>query len=324
MTKKNMIQALNQTLHQMMESDQSVIVFGEDSGYFGGVFRVTAGLQEKFGEDRCFDTPLCEQGIVGFAIGAAQKGLKPVCEIQFADYIFPAFDQIVNELAKMRYRTGGEYSCPMVIRTPCGGGIFGGHYHSQSPEAQFLHTPGLHVVAPSTPYEAKGLLTAAIRGNDPVLFLEPKRVYRAIKEEVPDKEYEIPIGVAHVEKPGEHVTLIGWSAQHHQNLQAADELLQEGISVEVINLRSLCPLDIQTISQSVQKTGRCVIAHEAPKTQGFGAELSAQIMERCFLHLQAPIKRCCGLDTPFPHTLEKLYLPEAHKIKVAIKEAVNF
>ena len=324
MAEKNMIQALNQTLHQVMEADKTIIVFGEDSGYFGGVFRVTAGLQEKFGESRCFDTPLCEQGIVGFAIGAAQKGLKPICEIQFADYIFPAFDQIVNELAKMRYRTGGEYSCPMIIRTPCGGGIFGGHYHSQSPEAQFLHTPGLHVVAPSTPYEAKGLLTAAVRGNDPVLFLEPKRVYRAIKEEVPDEEYEIPIGVAHVEKLGEHVTLIGWSAQHHQNLKAAEELLQEGVSVEVINLRSLCPLDIQTITQSVQKTGRCVIAHEAPKTQGFGAELATQIMERCFLHLQAPVQRCCGLDTPFPHTLEKLYLPEAERVKAAVKKTVDY
>lgn len=315
MPSMNMIQALNLTLHQEFARDHRLLTFGEDVGAFGGVFRVTSGLQEKFGEERCFDTPLCEQGIIGFGIGVAQKGLKPICEIQFADYIFPAYDQIVNELAKMRYRTGGQYSAPLVIRTPYGGGIHGGHYHSQSPEAQFLHTPGLKVVVASGPYDAKGLLTAAIRSNDPILFLEPKRIYRSLKEEVPMEEYEIPLGVATVDSYGIDATLIGWGAQHHQNMEAAKQLKENhGIGVEVINLRTLNPLDINAITASVQKTGRCLISHEAPKTGGFGAEIAAQIMERCFLHLEAPVARCCGLDTPFPNTLENEYLPDAYKV----------
>src|SRR3984957_751983 len=251
----NIIQALNQTLHLEFARDPKLVVFGEDAGAFGGVFRVTTGLQEKFGELRCFDTPLSEQGIIGFGIGMAQKGLKPICEIQFVDYIFPAYDQIVNELAKMRYRTGNQYSASMVIRTPYGGGIHGGHYHSQSPEALFLHIPGLFVVVPSGPYDAKGLLTSAIRANDPVLFMEPKRIYRAIKEEVPEEEYAIPFGKADVAKVGTDLTLIGWGAQHHQNMQAAKELEKEGVEVEVLDLRSLNPLDISTIAISVQKTG---------------------------------------------------------------------
>lgn len=319
----NIIQALNQALMQAFEKDPSLVCFGEDVGYFGGVFRVTQGLQEKFGEERVFDTPLCEQGIIGFGVGVAQNGLRPICEIQFADYIFPAYDQIVNEVAKMRYRTGNQYSCPMVIRTPCGGGIKGGHYHSQSPEAQFLHTPGLIVVAVSGPYDAKGLLLTALKSNDPVLFLEPKRIYRAVKEEVPEEMYEIPFGKAHITKVGSQLTLIGYGAQHHQNMEAAIALQNE-VDVEVINLRSLNPLDIDTIVQSVQKTGRCVIAHEAPKTQGFGAELASQIMEKCFLYLEAPIKRCCGLDTPFPHTLEREYIPDAFKVKQAILETARY
>ncbi|MCE5317669.1 MAG: alpha-ketoacid dehydrogenase subunit beta [Parachlamydia sp.] len=324
MPQMTLIQALNQTLHQQFARDERLVSFGEDAGFFGGVFRVTQGLQEKFGEARSFDTPLCEQGIVGFAVGMAQKGLKPICEIQFADYIFPAYDQILNEVAKMRYRTGNQFSAAMVIRTPYGGGIRGGHYHSQSPEALFLHIPGLLVVVPSGPYNAKGLLTAAIRSNDPVLFLEPKRIYRAVKEDVPEEEYEIPLGKAQVARLGKDVTLIGWGAQHHQNMEAAQELAKELIEVEVLDLLSLNPLDIDAIAASVQKTGRCVIAHEAPKTQGFGAELSALIMERCFLHLQAPIRRCCGLDTPFPHTLEKEYLPDAPKVVQAVRETVSF
>lgn len=321
----NIIQAINQTLHQEFARDSRLVTFGEDVGAFGGVFRVTSGLQEKFGEERCFDSPLCEQGIIGFGIGMAQKGLKPICEIQFADYIFPAFDQIVNELAKMRYRTGNQYPAPMVIRTPYGGGIHGGHYHSQSPEAQFLHTPGLKVVVASGPYDAKGLLTTAIRCNDPVLFLEPKRLYRALKEDVPLEEYEIPFGVATVESFGEDVTLIGWGAQHHQNMEAAKELKEKHhVGVEVINLRTLNPLDINAIAVSVQKTGRCIIAHEAPKTQGFGAEIATQIMERCFLSLQAPVKRCCGLDTPFPNALENEYLPEAKRVVHAVLEVIQY
>lgn len=320
----NIIQALNQALHQQFAKDERLVTFGEDVGAFGGVFRVTSGLQEKFGEARCFDTPLSEAGIVGFGIGMAQKGMKPICEIQFADYIFPAYDQIVNELAKMRYRTGNQYAAPLVIRAPYGGGIHGGHYHSQSPEAQFLHTPGIHVVVISSPYDAKGLLTSAIRSNDPVLIFEPKRLYRSLKEFVPEEEYEIPFGQAEVALSGKDITLIGWGAQHQENMKAARELFQsEGIEVEVINLRSLHPLDINTLTASIEKTGRAVIAHEAPKTQGFGAELVALLQEHCFYHLEAPIRRCCGLDTPFPHTLEKEYLPDAPRVKRALLEALR-
>lgn len=315
----NMIQALNQALHSALKKNPNLVILGEDIGAFGGVFRVTSGLQKAFGEERCFDTPLSEQGIVGFGIGMAQKGLKPICEIQFADYIFPAYDQIVNEAAKMRYRTGNQYSAPILIRAPYGGGIHGGHYHSQSPEAQFLHTPGLVVIVASTPYDAKGLLLSAIQLNDPVLFLEPKRIYRSIKQEVPEEDYYIPIGKANVEQFGNDLTLVGWGAQHHQNMEAALELKEkENINVEVINLRTLNPLDTETLFLSVQKTGRCVIAHEAPKTQGFGAEIAAEIMENCFFYLKAPVHRCCGLDTPFPNAWEKEYLPDAYKVKNAI------
>ncbi len=321
MAEMNFIQALNQTLHQQFEKHPKLLTFGEDAGAFGGVFRVTKGLQEAFGEARCFDTPLSEQGILGFAIGLAQKGFKPIAEIQFADYIFPAYDQIVNELAKMRYRTGGEYTAPVVIRTPYGGGIHGGLYHSQSPEAQFLHTPGIHVVVPATPSEAKGLLTTAIESDDPVLFLEPKRIYRSMKEEVSEKEFSIPFGQAEVAIEGRDVTLIGWGAQHHQNLLAAKEV---DFSVEVLNLRTLSPLDLETIVRSVKKTGRAVIAHEAPLTAGFGAELAALIQKEAFLSLEAPVERVTGLDTPFPHTLEKLYLPDAPQVVKGLRKVKEF
>lgn len=321
----NIIQALNNALHMEFARDPKLLTFGEDAGAFGGVFRVTSGLQEKFGEERCFDTPLAEGGIIGFGIGVAQKGLKPICEIQFADYIFPAYDQIVNEVAKMRYRTGNQYACPMVIRTPYGGGIHGGHYHSQSPEAQFLHTPGLFVVVPSSPYDAKGLLISAMRANDPVIFLEPKRIYRSIKEEVPVEDYSIPLGQADVARIGTDITLIGWGAQHHQNMDAAEVLgAKEDVSVEVINLRTLNPLDMATIIASVEKTGRCVVAHEAPKTQGFGAELAALIMEKCFLHLKAPVNRCAGWDTPFPNTLEHYYLPDSARVQKALLDTLHY
>lgn len=323
MPEMNMIQALNHTLHKAFERDPKLITFGEDVGAFGGVFRVTEGLQKQFGEERCFDTPLCEQGIIGFGIGVAQKGLRPICEIQFADYIFPAYDQIVNELAKVRYRSGGEYTAPMVIRTPYGGGIRGGLYHSQSPESQFTHTPGLNVVFASSPYDAKGLLNTALKSDDPVLFFEPKRIYRALKEEVPDTYYELPFGEAHVAKEGSDVTLIGWGAQHHQNMQAAFMLADEGVDVEVINLRTLAPLDMDTVAKSVRKTGRCVIAHEAPVTSGFGAELLARIVETCFWTLEAPIRRCCGLDTPFPNSWEEEYLPDAPRVREAILETLR-
>jgi 2-oxoisovalerate dehydrogenase E1 component beta subunit len=325
MSSMNIIQALNAALHQEFARDPRLVTFGEDAGAFGGVFRVTSGLQEKFGEERCFDTPLSEQGIIGFGIGVAQKGLKPICEIQFADYIFPAYDQIVNELAKMRYRTGNQYSAPMVIRAPYGGGIHGGHYHSQSPEAQFLHTPGLQVVFVSSPYDAKGLLATAVRSNDPVLFFEPKRIYRSLKEEVPPEEYAIPFGIADVSRAGSDLTLIGWGAQHHQNMEAAKVLEEKhGISVEVLNMRTLNPLDIDAIIASVQKTHRCVVAHEAPRTMGFGAEIAAQVSDKCFLYLDAPVGRCCGLDTPFPNTLERVYLPDADKVVRSVLAVMEY
>lgn len=325
MAEMNMIQALNQAFHQEFEKNDRLLLFGEDVARFGGVFRVTTGLQEKFGEERVFDAPLVEQGIVGFGIGLAQKGFFPICEIQFADYIYPAFDQMVNEMAKMRHRTGNQYSCPMLVRTPYGGGIHGGHYHSQSPEAFFTHIPGLVVAVPATPYEAKGMVTAALRSSDPVLFLEPKRIYRAVKGEVPEEPYVLPLGEASVERVGHDCTLIGWGAQHHQNLQAAEELSQDyGLEVEVINLRTLLPIDRETVITSVEKTGRCVVAHEAPKSSGLGAEIVAQIMEHAFLSLEAPIGRCCGLDTPFPHTLEKAYLPDSPRVKRAILETLDY
>lgn len=321
----NMIQALNQTLHQQFAKDSRLLTFGEDAGAFGGVFRVTSGLQEQFGEERCFNTPLTENGIIGFGIGVAQKGLFPICEIQFADYIFPAYDQIVNELAKMRYRTGNQYSAPMVIRTPYGGGIHGGHYHSQSPEAQFLHTSGLQIVFASGPYDAKGLLTSAIRSNDPVIFFEPKRLYRSLKEEVPEEEYAIAFGKAELAKIGTDLTLIGWGAQHHQNMEAARQVAEtHGISVEVLNLRTLNPLDIDAITASICKTGRCLIVHEAPRTMGFGGEIAALASESCFLHLDAPIMRLCGLDTPFPNALEHEYLPDAYKVTRAIMDLLEY
>ena len=320
----NIIQSLNHTLMEEFARNDKLCLFGEDVGYFGGVFRVTDGLQKKFGSERVFDTPLSEQGIVGFAIGLAQIGLKPIAEIQFADYIFPAYDQIVNEMAKMRYRTANQYTAPVVVRTPYGGGIHGGHYHSQSPEAQFLHTPGLVVVFVSGPYDAKGLLISAIESPDPVIFFEPKRIYRAIKEEVPPERYSIPFGKADIAKSGKDITLIGWGAQHHQNMKAALELEKEGVDVEVINLRTLMPLDIDAIIESVKKTARLVIAHEAPKTCGFGAEIAALVQERCLLNLEAPIKRVCGLDTPFPHTLEHAYLPDAFRVKKVMQETMEF
>jgi pyruvate dehydrogenase E1 component beta subunit len=320
----NIIQAVNEALRLELRRDPSVVVLGEDVGAFGGVFRATAGLQAEFGADRVIDTPLAEGGIIGAAVGMALYGMKPVPEIQFADFIFPAFDQIVNEVAKYRYRSGGQYPCPMTIRTPYGGGIKGGHYHSQSPEAFFIHTPGLKVVVPATPYDAKGLLLSAIRDPDPVLFFEPKRVYRAAKGEVPEGEYLVPIGKAAVTRPGSQLTLIAWGAMWHEADQAAREAAAEGIDVEVLDLRSLQPLDIDAITGSVRKTGRAVVVHEAPRTCGFGAELSALIQERCFLSLEAPVARVTGFDTPFPYTLEAEYLPRAPRILQAIRATLTY
>jgi pyruvate dehydrogenase E1 component beta subunit len=318
----NIIQAVNDALRVEMRRDANVVVLGEDVGRFGGVFRATQGLEQEFGTARVVDTPLAESGIIGCAVGMALYGLRPVPEIQFADFIFPAMDQIVSEVAKYRYRSGGQYACPMVIRSPYGGGIRGGHYHSQSPEAHFIHTAGLKVVVPSNPYDAKGLLISAIRDEDPVLFLEPKRVYRAAKGEVPEGEYAVPLGKARVTREGSQVTVLAWGAMWHEADQAAREAAEDGIDAEVLDLRSLQPLDIDAVTKSVWKTGRAIIVHEAPRTCGFGAELSALIQERCFVHLEAPITRVTGFDTPFPYTLESEYLPRAPRILKAIRDVV--
>jgi pyruvate dehydrogenase E1 component beta subunit len=325
----NIIQAVNDCLRLEMRRDNRVVVLGEDVGRFGGVFRATAGLYEEFGPDRCMDTPLAEAGIVGSAIGMALYGLKPVAEIQFADFIYPAFDQIVNELAKLRYRSGGEYPAPVVIRTPVGGGIKGGHYHSQSPEALFIHTPGLKVVCPSNPVDAKGLLASSIRGEDPVIFMEPKRVYRASRGDVPTGEYTIALGEAKVlrqaaGRSARSITLLAWSAMVHTALEAVEQATAAGYDIELVDLRTLMPFDVETILESVKKTGRAVIVHEAPRTCGFGAELAATIQEKVMLWLEAPILRVTGFDTPFPYTLEQEYLPDAARILDACERVVNF
>jgi 2-oxoisovalerate dehydrogenase E1 component beta subunit len=324
MPEMNIIQAVNDALRLEMRRDPRVVVLGEDVGRFGGVFRATSGLQEEFGPERCVDTPLAESGIVGTAIGMALYGLRPVPEIQFADFIYPAYDQIVSELAKLRYRSGGEYPAPVVIRTPVGGGIRGGHYHSQSPEALFIHVPGLKVVCPSNPIDAKGLLATCIRGEDPVIFMEPKRVYRAARDNVPAGEYTIPLGEAKIVREGGQVTLLCWSAMVHTALDAARQGEARGYDIEVIDLRTLLPFDIEAILRSVKKTGRVVIAHEAPRTCGFGAELCASIQEKAILHLEAPILRVTGFDTPFPYTLEHEYLPDANRILDAVERVVTF
>jgi 2-oxoisovalerate dehydrogenase E1 component beta subunit len=320
----NIIQAVNDGLRLEMRRDSRVVILGEDVGKFGGVFRATSGLFDEFGPDRVFDTPLAEAGIIGSAVGMALYGLRPVPEIQFADFIYPAYDQIVNELAKFRYRSGGQYPCPVVIRTPYGGGIRGGHYHSQSPEAYFVHTPGLKVVIPSNPYDAKGLLISAIRGDDPVIFMEPKRVYRAAKGDVPDGDYSVAIGKAKVVRAGGQVTLLCYGAMVHTCLEAAQLAEKDGFDPEIIDLRTLLPLDTETVLASVRKTGRVVIAHEAPKTCGYGAELAALIAEKALLSLEAPILRVAGFDTPFPYTLENEYLPSPDRVALAIKQTAQF
>lgn len=321
----NLLQAVNSALDIAMASNPRVLCFGEDVGHFGGVFRATSGLKEKYGHRRCFNTPLAEQGIIGFANGLAAQGGVPVAEIQFGDYIFPAFDQIVNESAKFRYRSGNEFDVAgLTIRTPYGGGIAGGLYHSQSPEAYFTHTPGLKVVVPRNPYQAKGLLLSAIRDPNPVLFLEPKRIYRASVGEVPEGDYELPLEKAEVVQEGEDVTVLAWGAQMEQVLKAVELAAAEGIRCEVIDLRSLLPWDEETVTQSVLKTGRLVINHEAPKTSGFGSEIAATIQHNCFLHLESPILRVTGLDTPFPLVHEAEYLPDHLKTFEAIKHSVHF
>lgn len=325
MAKMNMLQAVNSALISAMTQNEKVMVFGEDVGHFGGVFRATSNLQEKFGKNRCFNTPLTEQGIIGFANGLAAQGSVPVAEIQFADYIFPAFDQIVNETAKWRYRSGGQFSCgSLTIRTPYGGGIAGGLYHSQSPEAFFAHIPGMKVVIPRNPYQAKGLLLSAIQDDNPVLFMEPKRLYRASVGEVPEQDYTIPLGKAEVVKQGSDISLLAWGAQMEVIEKAAQMAEEQGISCEIIDLRSILPWDRDTVATSVQKTGRLLISHEAPLTGGFASEIAASIQEKCFLHLESPITRVCGLDTPYPLAHEKEYMPDHLKIFEAIKRCVHF
>jgi 2-oxoisovalerate dehydrogenase E1 component beta subunit len=331
-----MIEAVRSAMDVSMALDENVVVFGEDVGYFGGVFRCTQGLQAKYGRTRCFDTPISESGIVGTAIGMAAYGLKPCVEIQFADYMYPAYDQITQEAARIRYRSHGDFTCPIVLRMPTGGGIFGGQTHSQSPEALFTHVCGLKVIVPSNPYDAKGLLISAIEDPDPVMFLEPKRLYNGPFDghherpvipwskhelgEVPEGHYVIPIGQAEVRRPGASVSVIAYGTMVHVALAAAEET---GIDAEVIDLRSLLPLDLETIVQSVKKTGRCVIVHEATLTSGFGAELAALVQEHCFYHLEAPITRVTGWDTPYPHAQEWDYFPGPGRVGRAFIEVME-
>ena len=332
----NMIQAINSAMDVMMARDPDVVVMGEDVGYFGGVFRATAGLQAKYGKTRAFDTPITEIGIIGVAIGMGAYGLRPVPEIQFADYIYPALDQLVSEAARLRYRSAADFTAPITVRSPYGGGIFGGQTHSQSPEGIFTHVSGIKTVIPSTPYDAKGLLIAAIEDNDPVLFLEPKRIYNGpfdghydrpsknwsahLAGEVPEGHYRVELGKAATVRAGEAVTILCYGTMVHVVANTIEEM---GVDAEIIDLRTLVPLDIEAIEQSVKKTGRCLIVHEATRTGGFGAELSALVQERCFYHLEAPIERVTGFDTPYPHSLEWAYFPGPVRIGEALKKLLK-
>ena len=323
MTEMNIVQSINRTLGDAMRRDPNVLLIGEDIGVNGGVFRATDGLYKEFGADRVIDTPLSETGIIGAAIGMALYGLKPVAEIQFLDFIYPAFDQIVSELAKFRYRSGGQYPAHVVIRSPYGGGIKGGLYHSQSTEAFFCHTAGIKVVVPSNPADARGLLLSAIDDEDPVLFLEPKRIYRSMTGEVPDGEVRVPFGEARVVREGGDVSLFAYGSMMPPALEAAETLGQEGVSAEVVDLRSLVPLDEAAVIRSVEKTGRAVIVHEAARFCGFGAELAALLAEKALYSLKAPVVRVTGFDTPFPYALENVYLPNAGRVVHAARNAVR-
>jgi len=336
MAHMTMIEAIRDAMDVKMEMDPRVVVFGEDVGYFGGVFRCTQGLQEKYGSSRCFDTPISESGIVGAGIGMASYGLRPCVEVQFSDYMYPAFDQITQEAARLRYRSNGEFTCPIVIRMPTGGGIFGGQTHSQSTEALFTHVAGLKTIQPSNPIDAKGMLIAALEDEDPVIFLEPKRLYNGPFDghherqvtpwskhqlgDVPEGHYTVPIGKAAVRRHGADVTILAYGTMVHVALTAVEE---SGIDGEVIDLRSLVPLDLDTITGSVDKTGRCVIVHEATLTSGFGAELSALVQEHCFYHLEAPIRRVTGWDTPYPHAQEWAYFPGPERLGRALLETME-
>lgn len=316
--------AIRDALLREMERDERILIFGEDVGKKGGVFTITEGLQEKFGEDRVFDTPLDEDGILGMAVGLALYGLRPVAEIQFVDFIWPGFDVIISDMAKERFRSGNQFSVPLVVRSPYGGGVKGGLYHSQSPEAIFSHIPGLKVVIPSGPYDAKGLLISSIRDEDPVIFLEPKKIYFSVKEEVPEESYEVEIGKGKIVKEGRDLTLISYGYMLHQTLKAAEELEKENISAEVIDLRTIIPFDRDIILNSVSKTGRVCIVNEAPRISSFASELSAFIAENAIEYLDAPIIRVTGFDTPFPYALENYYIPDVKRIKKACYKILNF
>jgi 2-oxoisovalerate dehydrogenase E1 component beta subunit len=319
------IQAITRALDEELGRDERVVVFGEDVGARGGVFLATEGLQAKYGRRRVMDTPLSEAGIVGMAVGMALHGLRPVAEIQFSDYIFPGFDQIVSQAAKVRYRSGGQFSAPLVIRTPSGGGVRGGHHHSQSPEALFTHTPGLKVVMPSTPADAHGLLKAAIREDDPVLYFEPKRIYRAVKGEVPDDpEALVPLGRAAVRREGSDLTIVTYGGTTVDALRAADALAAEGVSAEVLDLRSLVPWDVDAVLASVARTGRVVVVNEAPLTTGFASEIAATVAEELLDQLEAPPARVTGFDTPYPYALDKTYLPGANRILRAAARVLEY
>ncbi|NOT42348.1 MAG: alpha-ketoacid dehydrogenase subunit beta [Alphaproteobacteria bacterium] len=336
MATMNMIQALNSAMDVMLTKNPDVLIFGEDVGYFGGVFRATDGLQKKHGVQRCFDSPIGESGIVATAIGMAAYGLKPVIEIQFADYIYPAYDQIVSAAARLRYRSAGDFTAPITLRSPYGGGIFGGQTHSQSPEALFTHVCGIKTVIPSNPYDAKGLLISAIEDEDPVMFFEPKRIYngpfdghhdrpvqpwsKTKASDVPDGYYTVPLGKAAIAREGNDITVIAYGTMVHVALAAAADT---GIDAEVLDLRTLIPVDIESIKASVEKTGRCVIVHEATRTSGYGAELTALVQEHCFYHLEAPIERVAGWDTPYPHAFEWQYFPGPSRVSAAMRRAME-
>lgn len=336
MARMNMIQAINSAMDVMLARDDDIVIFGQDVGYFGGVFHATEGLQKKYGVARTFDTPIAEAGILGVAVGMGAYGLRPIVEIQFADYIYPALDQLVSEAARLRYRSAGDFTAPLTVRLPCGGGIFGGQTHSQSPESLFTHVCGLKTVMPSNPYDAKGLLISAIEDDDPVLFFEPKRLYSGPFDghpdrpaanwanhqqgEVPSDYYAIPLGKAAIRRAGRAATILAYGTMVHVALSAAEET---GIDAEVIDLRSLLPLDIEAITESVKKTGRCVIVHEATRTSGFGAELSALVQEHCFYHLEAPILRVTGWDTPYPYSLEWQYFPGPERVGAALRSVIE-
>ncbi|NMD31745.1 MAG: alpha-ketoacid dehydrogenase subunit beta [Chloroflexi bacterium] len=327
MTEMTLIEAIRQAMDEEMARDPNVFIVGEDVGIRGGVFRATVGLFDKYGADRVIDSPLAELSIVGVGIGAALYGMKPICEIQFSDFIYPAYNQIISEAAKMCYRSNGEWTVPMVIRAPYGGGIGGGLYHSQSPEAMFAQVPGLKVVIPSNPYDAKGLLKSAVRDPNPVIFFEPKKGYRLIKGEVPEGEFTVPIGPARISRAGTDVSVFAYGMMHYYALQAAEKVAAEGISVEVVDLRTLYPVDRETILASVQRTGKALIVHEANLTGGYGAEVAATIAEGAFTDLDAPVRRLCGPDVPgvpFSHPLQDWFMPNPEKISIAIRELARY